>query len=446
MLEIINREQIIPICEKLQLPIWWVESVIVEYFPCRRFGEDGELWTFDFTNINDYIAQIPEKKVIIPNYRLVQNVRPNDLAQRGLITMIGLPVTFLDEADLIPEGLANYTCFPYPMRNDISVWDPKLEFQTTSVILDDGVFYQWTIGKSYEISEEHRLWFTSNLFDLTELDKINRNLQKFKNSDEIKNPNHVFIKKINDEYDNLETEREKIRKKIFEFHEKNKSKFNPKDAIVPKPPMLSYFETVKLTENGYQVKTHMEPIFLRSAIRNLHRAEDARSKRDSNPQDYDSLLDEIEYSAMCIINSTNCLETYINFIIRKYLPEESKIFDDTSSHRQKWIWVPTALCLSQKFNPSEPPFSNFSNLVKWRNNAIHHVPEYQKARGNISHTFNQFNLENAELAVKTVKDMIISLSMDSKIPLPRWMKTDMGSAEYWDEVRNYLQKLDEEQH
>jgi hypothetical protein len=37
--------------------------------------------------------------------------------------------------------------------------------------------------------------------------------------------------------------------------------------------------------------------------------------------------------------------------------------------------------------------------------------------------------------------MISSLSADSKIPLPNWMRTDMGSAEYWDEVRDYLKKI-----
>lgn len=406
-MDVYNREKIEIISRELPLPDWWVESVIVEYFSCRRFGEKGELWTFDFDKLsNDDIKKIPEKKIIIPNYYLVQNVRLEDLAQRTLISMIGLPFTPLDEADLIPEGLVNRSGFPSPLRNDISVWDPKLEFNQNAVVLDDGFCYQWKIAEPYNIESEKRRWYKSSLFDLSKLDQINRNLQKLRNCPEIKNPTPGFIQKIETEYQALEIEREKIRKEILEYHNENKNQFDTKDALVPKPPMLSYFETVKLAENGYQVKTHMEPLFLRSAIRNLHRAEKSRQARDSNPKDYESLLDEIEYSAMCIINSTNCLETYINYVIKKHLPDESKIFDDTSSHRQKWLWVPTALDLPKKFQTTEAPFSNFSNLVKWRNNAIHHVPEYTRARGDVSHTFNQFNLENAKLAVKTVKDMI----------------------------------------
>jgi len=50
-------------------------------------------------------------------------------------------------------------------------------------------------------------------------------------------------------------------------------------------------------------------------------------------------------------------------------------------------------------------------------------------------------MENAELAVRIVKEMVTKLSENSPIPLPVWIKTDMGSAEYWDEVSNYLKQL-----
>src|SRR5208337_1506486 len=67
---------------------------------------------------------------------------------------------------------------------------------------------------------------------------------------------------------------------------------------------------------------------------------------------------------------------------------------------ERALWVPSAMNMTQRFEPDKPPFSDFSNLVKWRNNAIHHVAEYARARDQRSHTFNQFNLENADLAIK----------------------------------------------
>jgi len=430
-LKVYGIERVTKIAESLSLPYWWVESVIVEYFDCRRYAENGELWTFDFNKFDEkLIDTILDKKVIIPHYYLVQNVRPEDLAKRTLIAMIGLPYVPLDEADLIPEGLVNKTCFPSPVRNDISVYDQKLDFNQTAIVYDNGIFYQCKIAEFYEIPSKHYGWWKSDLFDLGELFDINRKLQDYRNSGVLKKPTPQVIDEIQKDYEKLEEIREKLRWKILEYHDKKKLDYDPTDVDVPKPPMLSYFEAVKLTKDGYMVKTHMEPLFLRSAIRNLQRARTARQKRDTNPDDYEALLDEIEYSAMCIISATNCLETYINYVISKYLPEESKVFDDTAAHRQKWLWVSAALNLPNRFKPNEPPFSDFSNLVKWRNNAIHHIPEYRRARGTVSHTFNQFNMENAELAVRIVKEMVTKLSENSPIPLPVWIKTDMGSAEY----------------
>ena len=446
-MEVYGRENIGEIAQKISLPEWWVESVIVEYFDCRRFGEQEEIWTFDFTKLDEEIAEmIIEKKVIISHFYLVQNIRSADLSMRTLNTMIGLPVITLEDADLIPEGLVNRTGFPSPIYNDISVYDRKLEFFTHAIVFDNGIFYQWKIADFYPIPGKHYGWFKSDLFDLEPLFEINRKLQGFRNSEEIKKPTQEFRMKIKEAYDELEKIKEPIRQKILEYHQKKKTEFNPDDANVPDPPLLSYFESIKPAQNGYYIKTHMEPLFLRSAIRHYNKAKEARSKLFSNPKriDYDALLDEIENSAMCIISATNCLEAYINYVIKKYLPKESKIFDDTSSHRQKWLWVPTALNLPKKFVPEEKPFSDFSNLIRWRNNAIHYMPEYRRARGSVSQVINQFNLENAELSIRIIKDMVRMLSEDSNIPLPRWIATNMGSAQYWDEVLNYLKQLENE--
>jgi hypothetical protein len=123
------------------------------------------------------------------------------------------------------------------------------------------------------------------------------------------------------------------------------------------------------------------------------------------------------------------------------LENESKVFDDTSSHRQKWLWVPLALNIPFKFKADEPPFSDFSTLVKWRNNVIHHIAAYNRARGPRSHTTNQFNLENAELSLIVVTEMISKLSENSVIPLPQWLREDIGSVGYWDEVSSFLKGM-----
>ena len=109
------RDKIRELSIKLSLPTWWTESVLVEYFDVRRYAEDGELWTFDFSSITDEnLEDIPKCKVVIPQYYLSENVRPEDIARRMSLLMVGAPVTPLDEADLIPEGLVNNTSFSVP--------------------------------------------------------------------------------------------------------------------------------------------------------------------------------------------------------------------------------------------------------------------------------------------------------------------------------------------
>ena len=327
------------------------------------------------------------------------------------------------------------------MHNDISVWDPKLDFHQTAIIYDGGIFYQWKVAELYKIPGSNSGWFKSDLFELKDLHSIYQKLHTYRNSGELKKPNSKLRESIANDYQQLELVRQPLRKKILEYHSEHKENYDIELAKVPDPPRLSLFEGVKLTKEGYYVKTHMEPLFLRSAIRNLQRATAARKKMVQTPDDEEALLDEIEYSAMCIISATNCLESYINYIIAKYLEKESKVFDDTSSHRQKWLWVPLALNIPFKFKVDEPPFSDFSNLVKWRNNVIHHIAAYNRARGPRSHTANQFNLENAELSLKVVTEMISKLSENSVIPLPQWLREDIGSVGYWNEVSSFLKGM-----
>ena len=442
---IYGRDKIKKIAKKLSLPEWWIKSVIVEYFPCRRYGKKGKLCIFDFNKLSEQdMEQIAEKKVVIPNYKLVQNIRPIDLTNRISLSYVGLPFTTLEHSELIPEGLTNNSVFPFPLRHNKKMQDPKTTFFQYAIVREDNYFYQWKVAEMLKLDEKNYYWYKSDIVDLNQLFQVNEKMRELNNSNEKKNPNAKFIVRIENIYQEIEKARVPIREKILKYHYKMKPNYDTSKAHAPKVPMLSYFDGIRLTENGYQIKTHMEPLFLRTAIRNLTKAQEANTKRNSNSDDHFALLDEIEHSAMCIIAATNCLESYINYVFNKHLPDEPVIFDDTTNHRQKWLFVPTALDLPFRFKPDEKPFSDFSQLVKWRNNTIHHRAEFTRARGTVSHTYNQLNVENAKLSIKIVRDMVVKLSEGGKIPLPVWIKTDMGSSPgYWDEVLNYLKSIKE---
>lgn len=433
-----NTDIVAKISEHLKLPTWWVESVIVEYLPCRRYGESGKLYTFDFGLLTDKdIDEIPEKKVVVSRKILVQNVRSNDLNAHWLLLLAGLPCATFEESGLIPEGPANSTHYPL-VTNSLSVNDPKQGFWNQAIVYDSRIFYQWTVAEPYQIEGKPNLWYKSDLFDLSKLDSINNDLREYAHQAHLKSLTPKLVQQTKDKYAELENERDIIRNKIWQEHIKRKPEVTVTDTCVSKPPRLSYFDTVKLEGKRYYTKTQMAPLLLRSAVRNLHKAKEANKQIKANPNDHDALLDEIEYSAMCIINSVNCLEAYINYVIAKHLEEEFKTLEDRKRIVKKWLWVPDALNLQKC--PS-PLFKRFENLVASRNGIIHPDSKFDKAKGKRSHVANELNVRNAEKAVKVVKDMVESLSADNTIQLPLWIKTNLPSATYWNDVRDHLKQI-----
>ena len=418
------------IAERFSLDYWWVESVIVEYFDCRRYAKNGQLWTFDFNKITqDEINQIPDKKVIIPRFVLLQNIRPYDLWYRSQAAQEGLPFVTIEDAELIPEGLANRTCFPYGNWNDLL--NSKMGFSERAIVRDNGAYYQWTVSKKLELMGKKHHWYASNICALDRLYEINQEIQQYKNLLLLKKPTLEFVLQVSEIYKKLEEERGKIRDKILAYHNKKKHDFDLKDVDVPDPPILSYFEAVKPVKDGYHVLTHMEPLFFHSAIRHKVLAQKVRDSRLNylDISEHEAFSHEIEHSAMCIISAISCLESYINYIIKKYIPKKSKKLEKASL-LQKWLCVSSTLELSHKLNPEQSPFSDFATLITLRNNIIHYKPVYVKAEGSAK-VVNQFHLQNAEMAIRVVKEMVTAISVDGKIPTPPWIKTSRPDTECW---------------
>jgi hypothetical protein len=423
---IIAKERVRDIATRLKLPLWWVTSVIVEYFPCRRFAENGELWLFDFSIFDDsLINEIPSKNVVIPEYRLFQNITPKELAIRAARLIAGESQLALDNRDLVPEGIVNRTAFPY-LSNPIDKWDPKLGFNQYTLVYDKGYFYQWKISELYHINSQSS-WYKSDFLELKPLWNICRQLMNIRKNG-FKNAEPKLVTRINSLYENLEKTRRPLRSKILKYHNRNKVYYETTKADVMVVPLASFFDSLRVGKNGYEIESYMEPLFYRAAMRSLNPAEESKKIQDQLETKADGIIDEMEYSSICIISCASCLESYINYIITRYLREESNIFIRTLSLNQKWLWVPVAMNLPFRFNIDEYPFNLFTQLIQWRNNAMHSIPQYKKVkkyrskayRGTRSHTYSIFNVENARASIDTVQKMISKLSEGGKIPLPRW--------------------------
>src|SRR5437016_12048065 len=107
----------------------------------------------------------------------------------------------MDEKDIYPEGILNNTCFPV-LGNPIDMWDPKLNFNTVAIVLDDRSFYQWKIAQLYNINE-HSSWFKSELFDLLPLFDIYQKIIQYNKPDIRKNPTRAQRERVQLLYEEL---------------------------------------------------------------------------------------------------------------------------------------------------------------------------------------------------------------------------------------------------
>jgi hypothetical protein len=400
------------ISKKLSLPYWWIQSVVIEYFPCRRFLEDGELWTFDFDLFDDnLISSIPEKKVVIPEYYIAQNVTPKQVSERILSTFSGQKISPLKKEDADPEGFINETAFPF-LGNPIDVWDPKLGFHKISVINDNGRFFVWHIAELYNINEKSS-WHKSDLFGLTPLWEVYAKLMSLRKNEILKNPTVEHRKLAEKYYTEYEKTRIPLREIIWNYHLQKQQQI---EGINNQTDYFTIFETIIKDDNTKITRTNLEPIFYRSAIRNkeLAKISSERSVKEYNQQ---FTYDEIEYSIMSIISSINCLEAFINSLNEQYILN----INPMDRIRDKWKNVAKKLIPNIILNDQDS-FKTFSKFVDWRNDVVHYKFHYKTTVDDRILIHDRYNYENAELATNLIRIMVSLFTNYKEFKSPLWLE------------------------
>jgi len=426
-----GQKKIEKIAKRFDLLHWWVESVAIEYFLCREYLVDENFWVFNFNMLREeQIKEIPNKKVVINGSILFHNIRPEDAKARILLGFIGTPMMPLGKDVIIPEGLVSRYSFQF-QANPIDVWDPKLSFSLHAQILDEGRFYQWKIAEfsaDYHPSP-HKGWFKSDFLDLESLRKINDEIQVLRNEPVPANIQALerLRSRIHEKYDELETIRNTIRQKVLEYHQSQKYNFNMLETELPTkpPPVVTYLDSIQVSERKYKIRSHIEPLLYRSALKNLTEAKKIVEKRKTGEFEAVLIVDEIEASALCILCAASCLEAYINFIAQEYCPTIWDIFE-RMGFRQKWLFLPYVLGSSDCFEIDKQPFKNFDKLTTWRNQIIHYKHKLEKPkstanRRRVSKAYWICNATNARIAVDTMRAMIERLSEKTLIPRSRWL-------------------------
>lgn len=147
--------------------------------------------------------------------------------------------------------------------------------------------------------------------------------------------------------------------------------------------------------------------------------------------------EEIKHSMTCILFCYTCLEAFINTVGKDKLGqtwEEKWGKNKESSTGDKWLGV-SKLLASKKhgktysvFNKSKEPFTSFLCLQEIRHDyLVHRKAEFSKVvktkYGNTEGTIDKLNVNTANRACETVKQMVLKLveNMDDA-PEVKWVK------------------------
>ena len=185
------------------MPDWWMEAVLAEYYPCRRFLYKGNFWYFDFdlipeAAISDFLA----KNVVIPGGGTVlpHHIRREDVFGQ-ILRLFGEPGV-PNRGDFLVEGIADRSVFAFTL-NSLGAWEPKLAFSDRVIVFDEGNFYQWRIAETFPVEGTNQLWWKSSLADLSALKRTYDEIVRLRNTPYDSSTEHNLRQEVVRQYDLL---------------------------------------------------------------------------------------------------------------------------------------------------------------------------------------------------------------------------------------------------
>ncbi len=181
------------------------------------------------------------------------------------------------------------------------------------------------------------------------------------------------------------------------------------------------------------VATHTPTIAMRRELYMLMYEVAQKHRDEAIKVDGKNQAEEIQHSMICILFCYTCLEAFINTVGKDKLGE---IWGEIKKNSTESKWMTVSNFLSNKkhgkpysvFNKSKEPFKSFLSLEKIREDyLVHRQAEFSEIvktkYGNTEGTINMLNVNTADWACKTVKQMVIKLveNMDDA-PEVKWVK------------------------
>lgn len=347
----------------------------------------------------------------------------------SLFSPVVKPLVNQDVQALIPHGIVSKYHIPF-LTNPIDACDPIESFGSHIQVLDDGVLYQWEVATFERVDGSHYGRWQSKYVDLHEFDETYDEFQELMQAKvRIAEEENEYVIKATAYIEKLKAMRAKTFTELLNVHEelKKNDRHSRSKVVNYRPPLLSHFETMAVTDGEISTVTSMAPLFYRSALRHSYAAEDLLNGSSANPV---GLLDQIyEERAQAIIMAAACLEAVINEVGgQKYSHIWNSLEKLSIGEKLKFLFNFSGK--PEQYDISRSPFQSISKIVTSRNDMIHFKPEYRKVtvKGNQTITRLSFTLEN-ELVARIpaiLAEAITEISTCSGLNPPPWIIDQPG--------------------
>jgi hypothetical protein len=360
------------------VPIWWTESILIEYSECRGFGGERDIWDFDASMVDTagLIEAVSTHRVVLGG-PVLHNTRKDVWIQRTLGRMtsdVPVPIAARLE-DAIPEGPISAHHF-YFRGNDISLWDPKLGFSEFMQIRDDDGFWQWRVAR-FEVApnQSYGRW-VSDYVDLDDLQEVDGRLAELRNPPRRRRPDEPghaeFVEEVADFYAWLESVRAPIRTSLWEVH-RNRRQASWRDSrSATPPPRLCKFEEFRVDNGRMTTRLHGDPLFFRECVR-------FSLKGGVQPDAIDQLDDLISSRVQAVMNAAFCLEAVANQIGEEYVPHWNQLFSGLGVEG-KWQVILTTAGSPERYRPGAEPYQTLGKIVRLRNHWVHYRAGFDRVK------------------------------------------------------------------
>jgi len=375
------RSVIEVVAEERNLPQWWIEALAIEYADCREYASGEEIWHFDFTRLSeDDLQEVVNTHCVAVAGKVVHNVNIEVWRTRLIERLIGSGSAPLAKRleDIVPDGpIAEYH-FLF-QGNPIEASDPKVGFSSHFQVLDNERLWQWKIADFESVeARNYGKWVSLEPeVDLESLDLVHDRLAPLRNP--VIRPGQAghgkFQQQVAEFYRWLDKLRRPILESLLEVHERRKSEYLQETDDVPRPPLLSRYDSLRVSEGEYHVDFGLEAILFFACERRVQRVLEIDESKAEGAGRIAVLDEDYGERAAAIVMGAACLEAFTNRVGRELCPKLWPDIERTNSLIAKWSILLEVKGKGDQLRLDGGLFQLLGSLKKYRDAIMHYKAE-----------------------------------------------------------------------